>query len=394
MKKQLIIQYIKRSRNNVIVLGILVSVMMIFSLVQIGESIAFRYKNMLLHSFSYDISASSLSEEQYNAVEQFGTERGFQIVGEDNICSVDVKQYGCPEGLLNSRSSDESGLEWEAGAMAEKPFELAVDSGFASENNIKPNQEITLSLCFEDDEKQEYAFKVTGIYKESGAGEDIILFYTSPETSEQLINDGKKTIEAARCAYLTLDENSFEAEYLNAMREELCNVIDSRYEDVVLKDEDTLTEEESDLLSHMELCVSLNPIKQEVFQTMSEDKTLFGAIMGVVLILALAMFLLVFNMIHLDSRRRIKDFSMARCIGFDQHHLAGLLTWEIAIYILSVLMANIQMIRNVLRIQPIDGLRQLDHWINRLLPVPNSKKELRKRIMFYRWRCEIFLVIV
>ena len=147
MRKQLILHYIKRSRNNVIVFGIAISVMMIFSLVQIGESIVMRYKSMLLQSFVYDISSVSMSQDEYDKVEEFAVGRGFKVVWEDNICSVDVNEYGVSEGLLLARKSDSNLLEIQSGSMAEKPFDLIISSGFSKENEIEIKNEFVKPIA-------------------------------------------------------------------------------------------------------------------------------------------------------------------------------------------------------------------------------------------------------
>ena len=64
IKKRVTAKYIWRNQNKYISIGIALSVMMIFSLIQIGESISLQYRTMLTTSYSYDVALKNLSESE------------------------------------------------------------------------------------------------------------------------------------------------------------------------------------------------------------------------------------------------------------------------------------------------------------------------------------------
>ena len=341
IKKLVIRNYIWRNQNKYIIIGIALSVMMIFSLIQIGESISLQYKTMLTTGYSYDIALKNLSEtEEKKVVDYLEAQDGMESYGyEQDILWVDIpehKEYeysflavfkeGHP---FPSRSTDI--IEGKAPKQA---YEVAFEQEVAQILGVTVGDCINLPI---HDSEKLLQCTVTGIYATPDMPEemsDCTWILVSNLTKDALEKEGIPLETNTTGMTATIAKGEYDEAKVEKLANELRRTLNPRYDEWLQKEElgQKITGIERKQYKDLQERVYVNFAKKEVIENAQIGQEQFGWIVVLALAVAISMILLIYNNISLMTKKRMREYSILRCIGMDRRYLRKLLWLEIGCY--------------------------------------------------------------
>ena len=352
-KQKILSHYMIRNHNKFISIGIALSVMLIFSLVQIGESISQQYKSLLIGTCTYDIGIGSVSEQEeemlmsyistHEEIEEYGYE---QDILDITIPRHPEYQYAFLTVYKEEHPFPAGDIILKEGTAPMGAFEAVIEEQLYETLGLAIGD--TIELPMYENKKQSVACKVTGVYQLLNLPEDYgdsTFVLVSDETKKALKKKNVTLNKNTTAITITLDENQFNEAEVNKMQEELCVLLDKKYAAISekLKKEEKLSTKEQEQYDSMQSKVILNDMKLEVLEKKNTGNLQFVMMIAMALIVAVAMVLLVYNSINLLVAKRIRDYSMLRCIGMNKKQLRKMLWGEMSLYALFGIVAGIVM---------------------------------------------------
>lgn len=341
IKKRVIAKYIWRNQNKYISIGIALSVMMIFSLIQIGESISLQYRTMLTTSYSYDVALKNLSEsEEKKVVTYLENQKDMENYGyERDILWVDIPKHKEYEySFLSVYKEGHSFPAWSIditeGKTPKKAYEIVLDQEVAQVLGVSVGDCIKLPI---HESQKLLECTVVGMYASADLPDemsDCTWILVSNLTKDALEKDGIKLEMNTTAMTATIAKGDYVEEKVEKLASELRTVLNPHYDDWLQKEVQgqKVTGNEGKQYEDLQERVCVNLQKKDIIENAKIGHEQFLWIAVLALVVAISMILLIYNNISLMTKKRMREYSILRCIGMDHKYLRKLLWIEIGCY--------------------------------------------------------------
>lgn len=440
LKRRVLRNFILKNHNKFISLGIALSVMMIFSLIQIGESLSLQYKSMLTSSFSYDIGMQDVTEEEEKIlVEYLEQQEGMESYGyEKDILWIDIPnhpeyEYSFLTIYKDSHPFPCGDIHIVEGKVPEGAYELGLDREVAQLLGVSVGDKLELPI---HKSKKTLDCTIVGIYESLNLPEeyqDTTWILISDKTKEALESTGIVLETDTTALTATISKGKYEEEKVEELVKTLRSLVNPKYDKLLKKENsgEVLTKTEKKQYEEIQEKIYENISKKEIIEDSKIANEQFYLLIVMALVIAVAMILLIYNNINLLTKKRMHDYSILRCVGMNQKYLGKMLWIEIVCYagigialglllgnvlniivankiifyitgnntgvvqtpysylisivisIVAIVIANLQILLKIKRMSPIEGLKyQEDLFYKKKLRKKTKNKKIQRKKKF------------
>jgi len=312
--------YLKGYKKNTIVcmIGIALSVMLIFSLVQMSGTIIEQYKNAMSGCVPYDMQIPAVDleemEEIYDIIE---VQKSKEIWYANSF--IDKTNT---DGYLVGVEGDWEktwGLNLIEGEKPKAAYELCVDEKFCKEMGISCGDELPLVLQDANGEEFPASFRIVGVLDTVPTPSAIYYMFTDVNTAKAVIAQEKYTYsQDGNYVKVLFDEKERDEQILEA-NVSLSDKYGLKFPSRIIYNEEKET---------------LRLEKGGYFSVAGS----FYAIVGVI---ALCMIIFVYNTINISLTERLRQYGTLRCLGISNKGLLGILFMEELLYTIGGLVLGI-----------------------------------------------------
>lgn len=327
--KMMIKHHIKRS--YMIILGIACSVTMMFCMIQMGDSINSKYKELALATNLYDFEINGLNKEQAEfikgeldkeKIEASGirwSDHGELRAKTEAFQKIDFQVYaGTKEGL------EEQGLRLREGRWSESSDEIVLEQYVCEMLGSRIGDEITV-ICGPAGETR--SFRLVGIMENTPT----LLSSDRPEgvmnvSFAFLYEAGLTTPEAEEYSLIVTVNSDVDAydeeevlEIEDKVHELLAQVygLDGYYDTIRRIGNDQASEEEKEIIRRIHRNSVFNASKWENNLEYGSQSEIGNVLKALPILLAVSMILLIFNSMYLTITENTRELGMLRCIGMN-----------------------------------------------------------------------------
>lgn len=328
-------------KSGLIVFEIAFFVMLMFSLIQMGNSMLLKYKEFLDDNANQDFKIINIdeviSEKLINSIKDGGLGEEvdayalkayvgeFQLSEEESIktslCAADEK----PISIINN-------FQVKSGTFPQNAYEIAIDEGANNklDTPLSVGDKVTLLIKDNQDNTYSIEFLVSGFMDNTKMQSLSKVEQNFAFTSFHTIKELEKIINFKHGNYsldIMFDQNSFDSDKIyNAIRK-FHPIITPEYNKLSEEfGERTLTDQERALLLKTIESVEVNSAKESAYTEKEDNDSVGLSFFVLAIIVAVTTFLLVFNSINRLMIERISQFGMSK------HQLTKMLLWEVLIY--------------------------------------------------------------
>lgn len=329
---KIVLRYICRNKKSSIgaIMGIAISAMLMFGLLQLGNSYRSSFKKFASSSDPYDFYVIELTYDELVKINE-----QFKTMGKDEpdrylstIWAGDVTNY--TNGKKTAVMGFEGDLEYfkktalVSGKYPSAENEVCVEESYIVNNpEVKIGDEITLDIYLEDKESNNVecsrTFVVSGIIKDVGDYGDF--FYTDLKTAADIYVENDIECKESNCIMLEAEEGNYNYEKSRKADEAIQSALNISYE-VSLEDYRYYWKNQR----------IYNDEKSAIYQEKGvfEDVALTMDVLS--LIIALCLVIFIYNVVTLSFVRKLDVFGTMRCIGMKNRQLIGFILAEQFIY--------------------------------------------------------------
>lgn len=294
--------YVTKMKKNtmICITGIAVSIMMLFSLVQIGETIIEYYKGMMVSKSNYDLCLGEI--DRVTAKELQNKYKNQYKITLVNYLAVNYES--------NSSSHEVVGIEgdWQTTFDVEllegkEPIELnqiCVEQSYAKRNNCKIGDEISLTLVSDTKEEKE-EFIITGIVSDAPAYASTGYMFVSLKMAEN--NDNYYE-------YMLIDQYDYPEDEIIEIYEYVFNTYGS------------------------DVCKKINQNDNKL-QLADNKGTYYGMrqmIWGIIAFIVVIMTIFIYYMMRINFQGKIRQYGIMRAIGMNNHGMGKVILIELLLY--------------------------------------------------------------
>ncbi|MCM1539191.1 MAG: ABC transporter permease [bacterium] len=326
--KMMIRQHIRRSA--MIIFGIACSVAMMFSMIQMGDSINRKYKEMAMGTNRHDFHISNLTWEQAELLKEKWDEKKIEAsgIGYSDYWDLGMRPEAFPQVTLELCAGtkggfEEPGLRLHDGKWSEQPDEIVLEQYVCEMLGSGIGDEVTV-VC--DSLGTSYRFRIVGIMENSP-----ILSSDGWQRGFMCVSfgflyeAGLITPETeAHQVFVTInsDVDAYDSEKMLDYADESCQMLGALYgidywESMHRVVAGEAGEEEAALLRKINQNVGTNSVKMENIQEYESQSQIGNALKGFVVLIAVALVFLIFNSMYLTIAENTRELGMLRCIGMD-----------------------------------------------------------------------------
>ena len=305
--------YIKKMKRNTIICitGIAVSIMMLFSLIQIGELILDNYRNMILAVSTYDYTISGLDKETADEIHERYQSRYrmqqaiyFAQSYENNDYVIGVK--GDWNDILR--------MDLLEGAAPEGRNEICVEESYARRKNLQVEDTFSLPLMVGGNVELTVDFTVSGITADAPSYSDQAYMLVSIDTAESILQDADKE---------QLLENPEYVEYILMNKEGFPDEEDAfEFYDHIFNTYG------SDVYKN----ISWNERKEELESNQGTYYYMSMAIWYIVAFIAVVMTIFIYYMMQISFQSKMDQYGTMRALGSSNAGIGRLIIDELIIY--------------------------------------------------------------
>ena len=341
------IRYIKRNKkNNIsIIAGIAFSVMLMFSLMQMGDSFMEKYKQFLIGSEKQDFTVKDISKETADKIHDYmGKNHGGEIAAMStttHIGNISFSNKNTAKGNLIAADEKDiditKGFEISKGRYPKEPFEIAIEESINSklETSLSIGDKVTLPLEGNNEEFVLTGFMKDTILQGNSLGE-LSYVFTSFDTLNSLpqyITNSSYKID------FLIDKDGYDYEKIQKYIDEIYPIVNQNYKAYLAKSREynlnggsSLTDTELEEYRGIFNTIEFNSVKSEAYIAKDSYDSVGHVFTVLSIIIAFSMILLIFNSINLMFTERIKQYGALRCIGMSKKQLCTMLLIEVLFY--------------------------------------------------------------
>ena len=314
-------RYILKQKKTTfsIIIGIVLTVVMMFSLMQMGDSIAVRYESLLIKGQQYDFSMRHMTAAKQAELASglrtglYGDE-SYLILNES--LNAKLPSNGMEMSIIGSDGDVASvfGFELTEGAFPSKSYEICVEERINtySDHEYRVGESITLPVtCGDVTDAVAETFFISGFIKDLPTGSSFLVINTTLDTAEEISQKHVYDNNDARSIFVTVEKEKYDADTvyktMNAMG------YGDPYGDLSIKFE-------------------VNDAKIQAYDQSVGDSYVNLALKVLAIVLSSASVFLIYNSINLSVAEKIRQYGTFRCLGMKRSQLAHMLLIEVLIY--------------------------------------------------------------
>ena len=307
------LEYVKKEKRNsfIIFFGISISIIMFFSLIQIGGNLKSEYKNIMKSYSAYDMYIDNLEYEDMANIHNMYKDKYYmtQITAFADICDGNYVNY--VQGVDGA---------WEKTFMCDilegtndiGKNEIYVEYDYAEKKNITVGDTISLKLQDIDGKEIEWEFTVGGIVTNLPSRSSSEYFFVSMDTAREIISEADFNIGyGGYIEYFLIDEDDYPEEELSD--------ISSTLFDIYGKDVFRNKHENDTKIAYFE-------DNKYAFSSLSKVCYLFVGFIVLVLVIFL------YYILNLELERKRTQYGTMRALGMSQGKLIKITLYQLLIY--------------------------------------------------------------
>lgn len=306
-----------------IIIGIALTVIMMFSLIQMGDSIAVRYKNLLIKGMQYDFSMRDMTEEKQTELAKGltdGTYSADSYLILNESCSSTLPSNGMQVSVIGSAGDAASvfGFELAEGAFPIKPYEICVEERINTYSDItyEIGDSITLPITCGDGVDSDVTpanetFVITGFIKDLPTGSSFLIMNTTLETAEDISHKQNYDDNYVRSIFVTVNPNQFDPQNVYASMQQMGY---------------------GDPLQSSGIQYDMNEDKMQAYDQSVGDSYVNIALKVLTIVLSIASVFLIYNSINMSVTEKIRQYGTFRCLGMKRSQLTNMVLIEVLIY--------------------------------------------------------------
>jgi len=301
-----------------IIIGIALTVIMMFSLIQMGDSIAVRYKSLLIKGMQYDFSMRDMTDEKQTELANSLTNGKYNVDSYlilNESCFSALPSNGMPISILGSKGDAASvfGFELAEGTYPSKPYEVCVEERINTYSDItyEIGDSITLAVsCDNGIQSTNENFVITGFVKDLPTSGSFLMMSTTLETAEDISHKQNYDDSYARSIFVTVDQDKFDQDNVYAM---MCQMGYGPLLDIGIQYE-------------------MNDAKMQAYEQSVGDSYVSVALRVLTIALSIASIFLIYNSINMSVTEKIRQYGTFRCLGMKRSQLTHMVLIEVLIY--------------------------------------------------------------
>lgn len=332
-----------KKRSIAIILGISCSVAMMFCLVQMGDSIIEQYKKIAAGFAYWDIRIGNLTREQAVEINEKVLKLGVKAVSTgyrveeyieiDGIWPVKFIGYGGTDDLFNA-----TGFELLKGKFPQNDKEVCVEEYSCERLGLSIGDEIVVKT---QDALVEHVLTISGMIENTDMLKKSDLTFGTCLFSIDFMEKHKDfmTDEGCYVELVTIEKEGLSDNIVDIRKKcmEIFSELYSVDHDLVSRkvlNGIEVTENEKEVVKCAGDSVTYNDDKIKAYTELSNRSEVGQALRMLVILIAIAMVLLIFNNMHLNIAENTRELGMLRCIGMDSIQTGILIFAENFIYCL------------------------------------------------------------
>lgn len=326
--------YIKGYRKNTIlcVLGIAFSVMLMFSVIQMGDRLLYQYQTMLVSTSPYDFYVRNYDLEKTDEIYSYllDEEPEFTV---SKKCSYGTSALGDSLELIMINGVEG---EWETlnctevllGSPPSRAHEICVEEQYCDYLGIKPEEllgdRITLMVWDDNGNEFDITYTVCGIIANAPVND---LYYRMYTTWETAVDDIHTYHFSHSNEYNSVDV----VKELYSMDSDVLAALQMKLWEQVVQNDDTYW------IDH----IHDNETKSEIMQEKEFSNGMVGAFYGMAVLFAVCLVIFVYNTISISMTEKIRQYGTMRCLGLERGGMLRIMGMEVLFYVLLGLVLGI-----------------------------------------------------
>lgn len=311
---KIIIRYLLRNkkRTSKTILCIAFSVMLMFSLMQMGDVLLKEFHDLALNGLHRDISITRITLSEIEKIQKIADKQAVAQMYTIWVGDVDLEQRAKAGRILGLEGDLEYFKDCEMidGRKPEEAGEIIVSQSLmeSQPDYYKPGNRVELSICDEKNGNHKEAFTVCGVFSNIKDEGDMI--FTSVVTAEQLRKQwGLSEISDSNAVAVTMHKEEYKADKAADFLYEIREVLypeESEEKNYFFKDRVLWNEQKSALYE-----------EEGTFTSVSRTLKLLTVI------IAAGMMIYIYGVIHINVFQKIRYLGIMRCLGGDKRTLSG-----------------------------------------------------------------------
>ncbi len=311
---KIIIRYLLRNkkRTSKTILCIAFSVMLMFSLMQMGDVLLKEFHDLALNGLHRDISITRITLSEIEKIQKIADKQAVAQMYTIWVGDVDLEQRAKAGRILGLEGDLEYFKDCEMidGRKPEEAGEIIVSQSLmeSQPDYYKPGNRVELSICDEKNGNHKETFTVCGVFSNIKDEGDMI--FTSVVTADQLRKQwGLSEVSDSNAAAVTMHKEEYKADKAADFLYEIREVLypeESEEKTYFFKDRVLWNEQKSALYE-----------EEGTFTSVSRTLKLLTVI------IAAGMMIYIYGVFHINVFQKIRYLGIMRCLGGDKKALAG-----------------------------------------------------------------------
>lgn len=311
---KIIIRYLLRNKKRIskTILCIAFSVMLMFSLMQMGDVLVKEFHDLALNGLHRDISITRITLSEMEKIQKIAEKQTAAQMYTIWVGDVDLEQRAKAGRILGLEGDLEyfKDCEMIAGRKPEETGEIIVSQSLmeSQPDYYKLGNRVELSIIDEKNRNHKEAFTVCGVFSNIKDEGDMI--FTSVLTADQLRKQwGLSEVSGSNAAAVTIHKEEYKADKIADFLYEIQEILypeESEEKTYFFKDRVLWNEQKSALYE-----------EEGTFTSVSQTLKLLT------IIIAAGMMIYVYGVFHINVFQKIRYLGIMRCLGGDKKTLAG-----------------------------------------------------------------------
>ena len=311
---KIIIRYLLRNkkRTSKTILCIAFSVMLMFSLMQMGDVLVKEFHDLALNGLHRDVSITRITLSEMEKIQKIAKKQTAAQMYTIWVGDVDLEQRAKAGRILGLEGDLEyfKDCEMIAGRKPEETGEIIVSQSLmeSQPDYYKLGNRVELSISDEKNRNHKEAFTVCGVFSNINDEGDMI--FTSVLTADQLRKQwGLSEASDSNAVAVTIHKEEYKADKIADFLYEIREVLypeESEEKTYFFRDRVLWNEQKSALYE-----------EEGTFTSVSQTLKLLTVI------IAAGMMIYIYGVFHINVFQKIRYLGIMRCLGGDQKTLAG-----------------------------------------------------------------------
>lgn len=311
---KIIIRYLFRNkkRTSKTILCIAFSVMLMFSLMQMGDVLLKEFYDLALNGLHRDVSITWITLPEIEKIHKIADRQAVAQMYTIWVGDVDLEQRAKAGRILGLEGDLEyfKDCKMIAGRKPEETGEIIVSQSLmeSQPDYYKPGNRVELSISDEKNRNHKEAFTVCGVFSNIKDEGDMI--FTSVLTADQLRKQwGFSEASDSNAAAVTIHKEEYKADKIADFLYEIQEILypeESEEKTYFFRDRVLWNEQKSALYE-----------EEGTFTSVSQTLKLLTVI------IAAGMMIYVYGVFHINVFQKIRYLGIMRCLGGDKKTLAG-----------------------------------------------------------------------